>query len=187
MGLVCDCTLCNRLPALPDWLSGNCDAVVHDLELQTDEGDRDKVNWGRWGFVWLDFADEVIVGTRGVGASGKASKPSRTPAWESGDGRVFSASKPNCHFLSEFCAGSVAQRLAAHATGLQALECTKQAPAPCRTRAKAPRPGHDGKHCCAARTPSDGCGAGASILKNEILGIRILTDGDYEHGKKTSR
>jgi hypothetical protein len=30
----CDNTLCYRLPALPDWLSGDCIAVVHDLGLQ---------------------------------------------------------------------------------------------------------------------------------------------------------
>ena len=35
MGLVCDYTLCDRLPALPDLLSCDCIAVVHDLELQT--------------------------------------------------------------------------------------------------------------------------------------------------------
>ena len=31
--LVCAYTLCDRLPALPDWLSGDCNAVVHDLGL----------------------------------------------------------------------------------------------------------------------------------------------------------
>ncbi len=31
VGLVCGYTLCDRLPALPDWLSGDCNAsVVHD-------------------------------------------------------------------------------------------------------------------------------------------------------------
>ena len=35
MGLVCGYTLCDRLPALPDWLSGDCDAVVHDLGQHT--------------------------------------------------------------------------------------------------------------------------------------------------------
>ena len=32
MGLVsCGCTLCDRLPAQPDWPSGDCVAVVHGL------------------------------------------------------------------------------------------------------------------------------------------------------------
>ena len=35
------------------------------------------VGWGSRGFVRLDFAGEGIVGITGVGASGKASKPSR--------------------------------------------------------------------------------------------------------------
>ncbi len=35
MGLVCGYTLYDRLPALPDWLSGDCNAVVHDLGLHT--------------------------------------------------------------------------------------------------------------------------------------------------------
>ncbi len=35
MGLVCDYALCDRLPALPDWLSGHCNAAVHDLGLHT--------------------------------------------------------------------------------------------------------------------------------------------------------
>ena len=35
MGLGCDYTLCGHLPALPDWLSGDCVAVVHDLGLHT--------------------------------------------------------------------------------------------------------------------------------------------------------
>ncbi len=39
MGLGCDYTLCDYLPALPDWLSGesagDCVAVVHDLGLHT--------------------------------------------------------------------------------------------------------------------------------------------------------
>ncbi len=34
VGLWCDYTLCYRLPALPDWLRSDCDAVVHDLGLQ---------------------------------------------------------------------------------------------------------------------------------------------------------
>jgi hypothetical protein len=34
-GLVCGYTLCDRLPALPDWLSCDCNAVVHDLGLHT--------------------------------------------------------------------------------------------------------------------------------------------------------
>ncbi len=35
VGLVCGYTLCDRLPALPDWLSGDYNAVVHDLGLHT--------------------------------------------------------------------------------------------------------------------------------------------------------
>ena len=35
VALVCGYTLCDRLPALPDWLSGDCNAVVHDLGLHT--------------------------------------------------------------------------------------------------------------------------------------------------------
>ena len=31
MGLVSGCTLCDRLPAQPDWPSGDCVAVVHGL------------------------------------------------------------------------------------------------------------------------------------------------------------
>ncbi len=33
--LGCDYTLCDHLPALPDWLSGHYVAVVHDLGLHT--------------------------------------------------------------------------------------------------------------------------------------------------------
>jgi hypothetical protein len=33
VGLVCCYTLCDRLPALPDWLSGDCNTVVNDLGL----------------------------------------------------------------------------------------------------------------------------------------------------------
>ncbi len=38
------------------------------------------VGWGSRGFMRLDFAGEEIVVTTGVDASGKDSKPSRTPA-----------------------------------------------------------------------------------------------------------
>ena len=61
VGLVCGYTLCDRLPALPDWLSGDCVAVVHDLGLHTvmkvkgDEGVT-MVSWGSRGVVRLDFA-----------------------------------------------------------------------------------------------------------------------------------
>ncbi len=60
--------------------------MIHDLGLHTDEegGDGGKgvtmVGWSSRAFVRLDFAGEGIVGTTGVGASGKDSTPSRTPA-----------------------------------------------------------------------------------------------------------
>ena len=38
VGLWYDYTLCDRLPALPDWLSGCCVAVAHGLGLQTVKG-----------------------------------------------------------------------------------------------------------------------------------------------------
>ncbi len=87
MGLGCDYTLCCHLPALPDWLSGDCVAVVHDLGLTThcdEEGEGDEgvtmVSWGSRGVLRLDFAGEGIAGTAAAGTSGRGSKPSRTPA-----------------------------------------------------------------------------------------------------------
>ena len=34
MGLVCGYTLCDRLPALPDWLSGDCIAMLHEFRTK---------------------------------------------------------------------------------------------------------------------------------------------------------
>ncbi len=35
VGLMCGYTLCDRPPALPDWLSGDLNAVVHDSVLHS--------------------------------------------------------------------------------------------------------------------------------------------------------
>ncbi len=63
MGLGCDYTLCDYLPALPDWLSGesdgDCVAVVHEGG-EGDEGVT-MVSLGSRGVVRLDFAGEQRV------------------------------------------------------------------------------------------------------------------------------
>ena len=58
MGLVCDYTLCDRLPALPDWLSGDCNAVVHGLRLQL----MLKKVMGKWALLWSFGTTEVLYG-----------------------------------------------------------------------------------------------------------------------------
>ncbi len=58
VGLVCDYTLCDRLPALPDWLSGDCIAVVHGLRLLLV---MKKVK-GKWVLLWSFWATEVLCG-----------------------------------------------------------------------------------------------------------------------------
>jgi hypothetical protein len=75
VGLLCGYTLCDRLPALPDWLSGDCNAVVHDLGLHSVMKKEvmwgkcvTMVGWGSRGLVRLDFAGEGIVGITGVDA-----------------------------------------------------------------------------------------------------------------------